>query len=56
MNEAFKSSVRRFTYSISYFGRLCVWLADALQAIPDYQPPEGKTIKGNFEDTESTGT
>ena len=56
MNEAFKKSVRRVTYSIAYFASLCNWLADALSSIPDYKPPAGKTIEGNFKDTESTGT
>jgi len=56
MNEAFKKSVRQVTYSISYFASLCNWLADALSSIPSYQPPEGKTIEGNFESPEETGT
>jgi len=56
MNEAFKKSVRRLAYNVSYFGSLCSWLADSLTSIPDYQPPEGKTIEGNFQDTEGTGT
>jgi len=56
MNEAFKKSVRRLAYNVSYFGSLCAWLADSLTAIPNYQPQEGKTIEGNFESPEETGT
>jgi len=56
MNEAFKKSVRKLAYSVSYFGRLCSWLADALTSIPQYEPPESKTVQADFQDTAKTGT
>lgn len=53
MNEKFKQSVRRITYTISYFASLCNWLAAALTSIPEYKPPEGKSVNADFADSES---
>lgn len=55
MNEAFKKSVRRITYTVTYCADLCRWFVDALESIPDYNP-EAKTVKADFQDTEKTGT